>query len=126
MPVSTRFARAASLATILTAAVIPPGLAADARKGEQLAMRWCASCHVVASDQQRAQSDAPTFAAISATRRIPEITNFLRQSHPQMPDMSLSRDEIADLITYMHTLAPPVEPAPSAPVKDDYKPPSRG
>jgi hypothetical protein len=43
-----------------------------------------------------------------------------------MPDMNLSRDEIADLIAYMHKLAPPLEPAPVTPMKDDYKPPSRG
>jgi hypothetical protein len=43
-----------------------------------------------------------------------------------MPDMSLTRNEIADLIAYMHTLAPPLEPAPAAPAKDDYKPPARG
>ena len=77
-------------------------------------------------DQQRAQSDAPSFAAISAARRVPDIVAFLGQSHPKMPDMNLSRDEIADLIAYMHTLAPPLEPAPTTPMKDNYKPPARG
>lgn len=103
-----------------------PALAADIAQGGALAKRWCAECHAVAPDQQRAQSDAPSFAAISASRRVPDIVSFLGQSHPRMPDMNLSRDEIADLIAYMHTLAPPVEPQPKAPAKDDYKPPARG
>ena len=103
-----------------------PAVAADTAKGETLAKRWCAECHVVAPNQSRAQSDAPTFAAISASKKVPDISMFLKQSHPQMPDMNLARDEIADLIAYMHTLAPPIEPAPKAPVKDDYKPPARG
>jgi len=90
-----------------------PAVAADAANGERLAKRWCAACHVVAPGQTSAQSDAPSFAAISATRRIPEIDAFLKQSHPQMPDMSLTRAEIADLIAHMQTLAPPLDPAPA-------------
>lgn len=126
MPLPTRFVSAAALAAVM-GLLAPQGAGAtDPAHGEALAKRWCAACHLVAPDQPRAQADAPTFAAISASRRVPEITNFLRQSHPQMPDMNLSRDEIADLIAYMHTLAPPPEPAPPAPVKDDYKPPARG
>ncbi len=119
-------AAATSVLLALSVALAQPALASDAANGEMLAKRWCAECHVVSEGQPRAQADAPSFASISAGRRVPEIASFLRQSHPQMPDMNLSRDEIADLIAYMHTLAPPVEPGPAAPVKDDYKPPSRG
>lgn len=104
----------------------PPAGASDASNGGKLAKRWCADCHVVFDGQVRAQADAPSFASISARRRVPEVRSLLGQSHPQMPDMNLSRDEIADLIAYMHTLAPPLEPAPAAPMKDDYKPPARG
>ena len=120
------YAATSSVLLSLTLAFAQPALAADAANSDKLAKRWCAECHVVSEGQPRAQADAPSFASISAGRRIPEIASFLRQSHPQMPDMNLSRDEIADLIAYMHTLAPPIEPAPSSPVKDDYKPPSRG
>ena len=40
-------------------------VAADARKGETLAKRWCAACHVVASDQRRGTAQAPPFSAIA-------------------------------------------------------------
>ncbi|MBX9759320.1 MAG: c-type cytochrome [Beijerinckiaceae bacterium] len=116
----------ASLAAFIALCLAGPSMAADAGNGERLARRWCAECHVVAPDQPRAQSDAPTFAAISAERRVPQITAFLNQSHPRMPDMNLSRDEIADIIAYMHTLAPPTDPVTPPPAKDDYKPPARG
>jgi mono/diheme cytochrome c family protein len=122
----SRFGLTAFAASALMIGAAQPGFAADARNGERLAKRWCAECHLVGPDQQRAQVDAPTFASISANRRVPEIAGFLGQSHPQMPDMSLSRSEISDLISYMHTLAAPVEPTPAAPAKDDYKPPARG
>ncbi|MDP2355646.1 MAG: c-type cytochrome [Beijerinckiaceae bacterium] len=115
-----------SVLFVLSLVFAQSALSADAANGDKLAKRWCADCHVVWEGQPRAQADAPTFASISASRRVPEISSFLRQSHPQMPDMNLSRGEIADLIAYMHTLAPPIEPAPASPAKDDYKPPSRG
>lgn len=116
----------AAFASILVVCGASAASAADPANGEKLARRWCAECHVVAPDQPRAQTDAPTFASISASRRVPEIQTFLHQSHPLMPDMNLSRGEIADLIAYMHTLAPPADPPPPAPLKDDYKPPARG
>jgi mono/diheme cytochrome c family protein len=100
--------------------------AADAQQGERLARRWCAECHIVAPDQTRARADAPSFAAISATRRVPQIEGFLRQNHPQMPDMSLSRDEIANLIAWMQSLSPSLDPAKPAPQKDDFTPPRGG
>ena len=68
--------------------------AADARKGETLAKRWCATCHVVASDQQRATR--PGAAVFSHRARRPDLDAaklalFLLLPHPQMPDMNLSR-----------------------------------
>ncbi len=126
MPLFARAAFAAALVSCAASLPSHPAVAADAANGERLARRWCAECHVVAPDQSRGQADAPTFASISAGRRVPEITMFLHQSHPRMPDMNLTRDEISDLIAYMHTLAPPPDPLAPPPVKDDYKPPSRG
>lgn len=126
MPLSARACLTACLAACLALGLAGPALATDPGNGEKLARRWCSECHVVAPDQARAQSDAPTFASISANRKVPEITGFLHQSHPRMPDMNLSRDEIADIIAYMHTLAPPADPLAPPPAKDDYKPPARG
>jgi|SRR5262245_24638197 len=81
--------------------------AADADHGRTLARRWCATCHVVAANQQRPTGEAPPFAVIAkrtdfnATR----LTNFLLDPHPKMPNMSLTRTEAADLVAYIATLA---------------------
>jgi|SRR5215472_14205230 len=81
--------------------------AADADHGQTLARRWCATCHVVAANQQRPTGEAPPFAVIAkrtdfeATR----LTNFLLDPHPKMPNMSLTRTEAADLVAYIATLA---------------------
>jgi hypothetical protein len=39
--------------------------AADPMNGERLAQRWCAACHVVASNQRQAYADAPPFEEIA-------------------------------------------------------------
>lgn len=100
--------------------------AADVKKGAAIAQRWCASCHLIAPGQTTATADAPSFAAISAARKIPEVTGFLLQSHPSMPDMNLTRSEISDLIAYMQSLAPPLDPIKPPPQKDEAPKQFRG
>ena len=76
----------------------------NAAHGEIIAKRWCASCHSVASDQVRANSDAPPFASIAQKKQASELKGFLTDPHPKMPNMSLSRSEIADIVAYIKTL----------------------
>ncbi len=78
-------------------------IAADARNGETLAKRWCATCHVVASDQQRATGEAPPFSSIGRTPDLDasRLALFLLLPHPNMPAMTLSRSEAADLAAYI-------------------------
>jgi mono/diheme cytochrome c family protein len=85
---------------------LPPGaFAADAAKGEIIAKRWCAACHLVASDQKQANSDAPSFAAIAQKKPSAKtLAAFLTDPHPKMPDMSLTRSEIADIVAYIKSL----------------------
>jgi mono/diheme cytochrome c family protein len=91
------------LSLIVSAACGGSAVAADAAKGEVLAKRWCAACHVVASDQQRANGQAAPFSVIGKTPGLDpaKLALFLLLPHPKMPDMSLSRDEAADLAAYI-------------------------
>jgi mono/diheme cytochrome c family protein len=88
---------------------LPPhaGVAADADHGEQLAKRWCASCHIVAPDQAQGADNVPTFASIARRPRFSadKVAKFLMDPHPKMPDMQLDRREAADLGAYIATLA---------------------
>jgi mono/diheme cytochrome c family protein len=79
--------------------------AADALKGETLAKRWCATCHIVASDQQRGTTQAPPFSAVAGKPNFNEaaLAYFLLTPHPRMPDMNLTRSEAADLAAYIKT-----------------------
>lgn len=81
-------------------------IAADADHGEQLAKRWCATCHVVDKDQKQASVDAPPFAAVARKPDFsPEkLAFFLLDPHPKMPNFPLSRVEAADLAAYIASL----------------------
>jgi mono/diheme cytochrome c family protein len=112
---------------ILLATTWGPALAADADAGKVIAQRWCASCHVVAPDQARGSADVPSFAAVAVRYADDKVlANFLAAPYPRMPNMTLSRPEIADLIAYIRTLGPP-RTGP-APLDKDDKPadPTRG
>jgi mono/diheme cytochrome c family protein len=95
--------------TLVLAAAFPAGnawAAGDAAHGEQLAKRWCASCHIVSPDQAHGADNAPAFATIA---KIPgfgpdAIAKFLMDPHPKMPDMQLGRDEAKDLAAYIADL----------------------
>ncbi|WP_046864126.1 c-type cytochrome [Microvirga massiliensis] len=95
-------------ALIVACILLVPGqanAAGDARSGRQIAQRWCASCHLVAPGQATGSPDVPSFQAIARSEDLTEalLTAFLSSSHPRMPDMSLSRREIADLVAYIRS-----------------------
>jgi len=90
-------------ALVALVALASGAVAADADNGERLAKRWCASCHIVASDQRQGNTDAPPFASIAKKSNITaaRLAFFLLDPHPKMPDMSLTRSEAADLAAYV-------------------------
>jgi len=88
----------------------PPVAAADAQRGYQIAKSWCTSCHVIDKSGTGTRIDtAPSFPSIAAdVGRSDErrLAAWLSTSHPTMPDFSMARDEIADLVAYIRSLAP--------------------
>ncbi|MGH6925993.1 MAG: c-type cytochrome [Propylenella sp.] len=80
--------------------------AGDARAGKALAERWCASCHLVAPEQTSATTEAPPFASVAerSAEEIGALAAFLADPHPPMPQMSLTRQEIQDLLAYIASL----------------------
>jgi len=81
----------------------------DVQRGRVLAQSWCASCHIVAGDAARTGADkAPPFAVIARDpQKGPDyLRPWLTQAHVGMPDFSLSRREMEDLIVYIGSLAP--------------------
>lgn len=75
--------------------------------GKQIAQRWCSTCHIVGSDQKSAAAvGTPSFMAISKKYGggVDSLAGFLADPHPPMPSLSLTRQEINDLIAYIGSL----------------------
>lgn len=101
-------ARPASLSCVVIALLLAaPTLArADAAGGEQLASRWCVACHIIgAGSPATVQQGPPSFRSIAQSGMTAEqLRTFLTRPHGPMPDLSLTRSEIDDLIAYIETL----------------------
>ncbi len=92
---------------LLGSVVARESSAADAEHGEQLARRWCASCHIVSPDQRGPTTEAPAFSQVARSSGFDSnrLAFFLLEPHPKMPSMSLTRTEATDLAGYIATLA---------------------
>ena len=79
--------------------------AGNAEAGRQLIMRSCSSCHATESSAT-ATDNAPPFSAVAKTNkeRPAWIRGWLMSPHPPMPNISLSRQQIDDIIAYLSSL----------------------
>ena len=93
---------------LLLFAILLPGtaLAADADRGEAIARRRCASCHIVAPHQRGEVAQAPPFAVIGRKSGFDSemLMSSLLELHPRM-NFSLTRREATDLAAYISGLA---------------------
>jgi mono/diheme cytochrome c family protein len=87
-------------------ALTQPKYVGNVEQGERIAKHWCASCHMAAPGQKQASADVAPFVDVARTKTDKELAAFLTDPHPKMPDMHLSRHEIADLVAYIRSLAP--------------------
>jgi|SRR5579871_1869992 len=88
-------------------AIQKPAMAADASQGKAIAERWCTGCHLVTPGQKTPTTDkAPPFASLA---KMPDfgadrLAILLLTPHQNMPQLSFSRSEIADLAEFIRTL----------------------
>ena len=115
------------LAILLALAGANIAHAADAKQGLAIAQRWCASCHIVTPAQKSGTTDVPPFDDIAKRRTdAKELATFIAEPHPVMPPMALSRDNIADLVQYIRSLNPALDPTPQLDKDDKPEEPRRG
>ncbi len=92
----------------------PPHHSPTAAAGRAIAQKFCAACHLTPDGP--AKPVTVGIPSLSALANKPEQTpetitlRLISPPHP-MPDMQLTRDEIADIIAYLATL----RTAPAAP-----------
>ncbi|HXV26058.1 MAG TPA: cytochrome c [Alphaproteobacteria bacterium] len=76
-------------------------------QGRDLARTWCSGCHLVEEEGGQSGSDAaPPFSVIAHDPSLTpdQLRSWLVDPHPPMPNLSLTRDEIEDLVAYIGSL----------------------
>jgi mono/diheme cytochrome c family protein len=101
-----RHAALLTLTAFAALATVCPARADSAADGARLAQRWCATCHVVAATQTgTVLQGPPSFATVAkGGLGADQLRAFLSHPHGAMPDLSLTRTEIDDLIAYIQSL----------------------
>jgi mono/diheme cytochrome c family protein len=79
---------------------------ADAGKGAQIARQWCANCHLIGGNSTGpVPQGPPSFQMVARSgMSADQLRAFLSHPHGAMPNFSLTRTEIDDLISYIETL----------------------
>lgn len=81
--------------------------AQDIARGQALAERWCANCHVVNTEAGSGQSNGlPTFPAIAARPDMNAaiLKGAMSATHSRMPDFELGARDQDDLAAYILSL----------------------
>ena len=103
--------RAVTIPIVMLLSIATCGLAAaqDARRGQALAERWCANCHVVNQAATTGRADGlPTFPALAARKDVTAATlkGAMTATHSRMPDLQLGARDQEDLVAYIISLRP--------------------
>lgn len=84
---------------------------ADEAAGRRLTQDLCMSCHAVGPTGGGTDM-APPLPAVAAARDDDSLRYFLAAPHGAMPPVSLTRQQIADIVAYLASLRPPAGPPP--------------
>ena len=85
--------------------VSAPGIAGDAESGRQTFARWCTSCHATAASASVRDTAPPLAAIVQKPSLSPDaLKRWLADPHPPMPNLSLGRLEIENLVAYIESL----------------------
>jgi mono/diheme cytochrome c family protein len=103
--------RAVTIPIVMVLSIAMCGIAAaqDAVRGQALAERWCANCHVVNRAATTGRADGlPTFPALAARKDITAATlkGAMTATHSRMPDFQLGARDQEDLVAYIFSLRP--------------------
>lgn len=81
----------------------------DPLHGRNLALRLCSNCHLVESGQQHAHADVLSFREIANKQGQTEGTIMAHIILPNhfMPQIPLTKSELADLAAYIKSLRDP-------------------
>lgn len=106
---------AAALACLLVPHDLNPVRADEIARGEELANRLCAVCHLnPGQGDKTGPGTVPGFAAVARRpdQSLEGIIDWLRSVPPMMPNHHLSQDEMEALAFYILSLRDAPQPVP--------------
>lgn len=89
-----------------TLALAPLGLRAqepDLERGRELAVRWCADCHLIGPDGPGGDA-GPAFAILARERTDAELRVWIAEPHPPMPKLDISVRAMDEITAYIRSL----------------------
>ncbi len=78
-----------------------------ASRGHAVAVRACAACHAVEPGGTSRSAKAPAFGSLEMRHTAPldnRVAELTRVGHYAMPPISLSSEEVRDLVAYIESL----------------------
>jgi len=91
----------------MSTSIVATASAADPREGKKSADRWCSACHFVDGNGQ-APDAAPPFGQMANETAYSDarLRGWLHDPHPPMPNLTLSRHDIDNIVAYIRSLKP--------------------
>lgn len=87
---------------------VPPDPAADLQHGQRLAEAHCAQCHAIGRTGASPRRGAPVFRKLHRRYAVADMEEALGEGiitgHPEMPEVQLEPDEVADFIAYLQSI----------------------
>jgi cytochrome c len=90
-----------------TSSAFAEGGLPDRAQGRTLAERFCSGCHSISPDQQvRGSERGPSFSSLAEQPGLSreKLAAALSVPHPEMPAVSLSSDQLRDIVEYILSL----------------------
>jgi mono/diheme cytochrome c family protein len=97
----------AAAAAFAGSAALAQNEVGDAGQGHRFASQSCSNCHLVDAQQTKPAVDGvPSFSSLAndPAKTPDRLKGFLAAPHGAMPPISLSRQEIADVVAYIQGL----------------------
>ncbi|RIA55996.1 c-type cytochrome [Dichotomicrobium thermohalophilum] len=103
------------ISALLAAMLLAGGAGAPAQanaleEGRQLAEDMCGTCHAISPEDETENPEAPTFSEIAGRYSVWNLQEALAEGivvgHEDMPEFTLSPEQINALLSYMDTLTP--------------------
>lgn len=110
MPGSRNGIGALVAAMLFAGAASAPAQADALAEGRQLAEDMCGACHAIGPEDETENPEAPTFREIAGRYSVWNLQEALAEGivvgHEDMPEFTLSPEQINALLSYMDTLTP--------------------